>query len=203
MDISAESHQNVENYFSPIRAAISEVFLPKLFGCDINDAELNLFCRPARYGGLGVHDPIKTSPYQFSISKNSTSYLSNAISKGSDFDLDIHEQTIRNAINIKKEQEKYWEKDTNDLLESFPESQKRCISRKLNQKCSGWLSIIPLEGNNFDLSPTEFRDALALGYGLQPVDLSSKCDADGEDFDLNHALNCPKGGLVYGRHNEL
>ena len=73
----------------------------------------------------------------------------------------------------------------------------------MNQKCSSWLSIIPLEGNNFDLSPTEFRDALALRYGLQPVDLPSKCDADGEDFDLNHALNCPKGGLVYGRHNEL
>ena len=28
------------------------------------------------------------------------------------------------------------------------------------------------------------------------------CDADGSVFDLNHALNCPKGGLVYGRHNE-
>ena len=21
-------------------------------------------------------------------------------------------------------------------------------------------------------------------------------------FDVNHALNCPRGGLVYGRHNE-
>ena len=28
------------------------------------------------------------------------------------------------------------------------------------------------------------------------------CDADGLVFDLNHALNCPKGGLVYGKHNE-
>ena len=29
-----------------------------------------------------------------------------------------------------------------------------------------------------------------------------QCDAGGEIFDVNHALNCPRGGLVYGRHNE-
>ena len=28
------------------------------------------------------------------------------------------------------------------------------------------------------------------------------CDADGEFFDVNHALNCPRGGLVYNRHNK-
>ena len=34
--------------------------------------------------------------------------------------------------------------------------------------------------------------------------LAKFCDADGENFDVNHALNCSKlkGGLVYGRHNE-
>ena len=26
---------------------------------------------------------------------------------------------------------------------------------------------------------------------------------DGESFDVDHALNCAKGGLVYARHNEL
>ena len=29
------------------------------------------------------------------------------------------------------------------------------------------------------------------------------CNADGEVFSVNHALNCSKGGLVYGWHNEL
>ena len=38
---------------------------------------------------------------------------------------------------------------------------------------------------------------------LLHYDLPTHCDADGEVFSVNHALNCSKGGLVYGRHNEL
>ena len=56
--------------------------------------------------------------------------------------------------------------------------------------------------NHFDLSPDESRDSLSLRYGRTPVNLPKLCDADGENFHVNHALNCPKGGLVYGRHNE-
>ena len=33
--------------------------------------------------------------------------------------------------------------------------------------------------------------------------MPSLCDGDGEIFDVDHALNCPKGGLVYARHNEF
>ena len=40
-------------------------------------------------------------------------------------------------------------------------------------------------------------------YGRTPIDLPAQCDADGEVLSVNHALNCSKGGLVYGWHNEL
>ena len=73
----------------------------------------------------------------------------------------------------------------------------------MNNSCSGWLTVVPSEENHFDLSPDEFRDALALRYGRHPINLPALCDADGEAFDLNHALNCPRGGLVYARHNEM
>ena len=52
------------------------------------------------------------------------------------------------------------------------------------------------------MSADEFRDSLALRYGRIPKHLPTHCDADGEIFDVNHALNCPRGDLVYGRHNE-
>jgi hypothetical protein len=77
------------------------------------------------------------------------------------------------------------------------------VMRKLDHKCSGWLSVLPSEINQFQMSASEFSDALALRYGRTPNNLPSRCDADGEVFDLNHALNCAKGGLVYARHNEL
>jgi hypothetical protein len=32
---------------------------------------------------------------------------------------------------------------------------------------------------------------------------STLCDEVGDIFDVDQALNCTKGGLVYARHNEL
>ena len=61
----------------------------------------------------------------------------------------------------------------------------------MNNSCSGWLSVVPSEENHFDLSPDEFRDALALRYGRQPINFPALGDA----FDFNHAMNCPRGVL--------
>ena len=50
-----------------------------------------------------------------------------------------------------------------------------------------------MEGNHFDLSPCEFRDAMALRYGRIPVDLPTHCDADGEISQLIMLLTVQKG----------
>jgi len=55
------------------------------------------------------------------------------------------------------------------------------------------------------LSSTEFRDALMLRYARVPSNLPTSCDGRGESkkFDVNHALDCKKGGLVTARHDEI
>ena len=50
------------------------------------------------------------------------------------------------------------------------------------------LSVFPTAGTHFELSPDEFRDSLAMRYGKTPTRLQSTCDADGEVFDVNHAV---------------
>ena len=42
-----------------------------------------------------------------------------------------------------------------------------------------------------------------LRYAKTPVDLPQHCDGCGARFTIDHALNCKKGGLVIGRHEEV
>ena len=72
----------------------------------------------------------------------------------------------------------------------------------MENKCSTWLSVTPTNDNHFALSPDEFRDALSIRYNYSPRDLPATCDGCEEEFNLCHALNCKKGGLVTARHNE-
>jgi hypothetical protein len=43
---------------------------------------------------------------------------------------------------------------------------------------------------------------MACRYGKSPRALQAWCDGCGGLFDVNHALDCKNGGLVYQRHNE-
>ena len=194
---------DTQYHFSPLRVAFQQSFLPSLFGSQIDSLEADLMCRPSRYGGIGILDPVKTAFSQFTVSNEATSYLSEIICQGTQLDLNIHESQREDALKKKLELEKNMKDESLALIDSFPDPVRRCIKRKIEFQCSGWLSVIPVEGNQFDLSPHEFRDAIALRYGRIPIDLPTHCDADGEIFSVNHALNCSKGGLVYCRHNEL
>ena len=66
-----------------------------------------------------------------------------------------------------------------------------------------WLTVSPLAKHHFDLSATEFCDALVLRYKKPLLGVPSHCDGCGDPFDLSHALSCRKGGLVTQHHNEV
>ena len=86
---------------------------------------------------------------------------------------------------------------------SLDPKKRRTIKRAASGKHSRWLTVIPVAHEHFDLSPTEFRDALALRFNRVILKIPAFCDACGVIFNLQHTLDCKKGGLVTLRHNEV
>ena len=73
---------------------------------------------------------------------------------------------------------------------------------KLND-LSGWLTVLPISQDHFDLTAQEFCDALALRYQKPLLNVPFNCDCCGAPFSLDHALICRKGGLIIQCHNEV
>ena len=75
---------------------------------------------------------------------------------------------------------------------------------RLNRVTSNgaWLSAVPHRFNGTKLSWEEFRDNLCLRYGLMPQDIPATCDGCGKKLSIEHALPCPKGGLVLAQNDD-
>jgi len=68
---------------------------------------------------------------------------------------------------------------------------------------SGWLTMLPVSQDHYDLTAQEFCDALALHYWKPLLNVPCSCDDCGAPFSLDHTLICRKGGLIIQHHNEV
>ena len=90
--------------------------------------------------------------------------------------------------------------EVDNLVKRLPQEKadlKQHLTRITSHKCSSWLSANPWEDIFFSLTADEFRDSMACRYGKSPKNLQAWCDGCGKYFNMNHALNCKNGGLVY------
>ena len=61
---------------------------------------------------------------------------------------------------------------------------------------------MPIKRNCLFLEKPAFWDSMRIRYNIPLERLPTLCVC-GDSFNLQHALSCPKGGLVITRHNEL
>ena len=151
-----------------------------------------------------MQNPIEGAELAFSTSRDATDCLVSSILLQGDFDQTLHKTKMGEARKNHEEKQNDVDKDKLDeLLAVLPADQKRAIRRIIDNNCSLWPTLLPLLKDNFNFSATEFRDALCNRY-RKPLKRSfSRCDGCQQDFDLQHALSCKKGGLVTLRHNEI
>ena len=89
-----------------------------------------------------------------------------------------------------------------EIKEFLPDDMLKSVEMAGQQGASIWLTALPIKDHGFALYKLAFRDALALRYGWQPSHLPLECVC-GLDFTVNHAMNCPRGGLIIQCHNKL
>ena len=194
---------NIEKPFSLIRSVLVTDFLPSLFQGEISDIEASLMLMSNRRGGLGIRDPVASSSFAFQSSKNGTRRLSEAVFTGAKLDLCEHETQMVLARNEARVlQDGIEEAMFIDKISQLPLQSQKTLQRIKEGECSTWLSMIPTCDNHFLMSADVFRDSIALRYARNPVKMQGFCDGCSKPFDITHALDCKRGGLVGARHNE-
>ena len=72
----------------------------------------------------------------------------------------------------------------------------------LKTGASSWLTTLPIKEEGYVLNKQSFWDLLSIRYDWKLKRNPSQCRC-GNTFDLQHALQCPKGGFVILRHKHI
>ena len=185
-------------------ATIRQHFLPSLTGQNpFNDQYRDLLALPARLGGLGITNPSKQTTSHFDASKKITTPLVALITQQShSYPLEAKAKQARAKRNIHILHRQQDETAAADLKSTLSSKPKRAMEASSEKGASSWLSTLPIAEHGFALHKGEFRDALCLRYGWRPPRLPSHCICSNQ-FTVQHAINCPRGGFPSIRHNEI
>ena len=82
--------------FAPLEEAISSLFLPAIFGDDVIDPTIrDITSLPVKFCGLGIPNPVSSSPSNLQNSQVSCSLLIQAVQCESVFRLVDHRNSVR------------------------------------------------------------------------------------------------------------
>ena len=193
----------MREYIKPLDHIIDTVFLPTLLDTIISGEDRELCSLPIRHGGLGIPNLSETSEMQFQNSKAITLPLVTVMILQHD---QMPDETIPEMNEIKKqktqERENYLVEKAKNITEGQPLNTAKAGEESKMPGASSWLSALPLEEYGFALNKSEFRDSINLRYNKPLKGLPTTCPC-GQRYDMNHAMNCKRGGFVTIRHNNI
>ena len=190
--------EGLDQYLQPLDKLIDEKFIPALFGCPITPLERRTVALPVRCGGLGIPVLTKLASEEYQTSIEVTKSLVKAMA-GIETELDQDSESLKEILKVRAEKH---EIEYTLVCNESSERSTRALKQAREKGSSSWLTVLPLKSYGFTLNKGEFRDSLLLRYkkDLQRLPLSCVC---GAKMDINHSLNCPRGGYIIIRHNAV
>ena len=166
-----------------------------------DEEERKVLSLPVKEGGLGIRKVGPSADDCYDLSVKVTKPLTKQILLQSDKLPkleDVMESKSTAVLAFKTKQGEAHK----DIKTSQDQQTQRTLEQLSAPGASSWLGALPLECHNFNLSKSEFQDALALRYNRHIKNLPSTCPC-GKVFDVTHALNCHLGGFINVRHNRI
>ena len=195
--------QGFEDYLEPVESVLFDKLVPALFGGEKPDIPNKILTLNPKDGGLGIQNPRWIAQSQYKDSKLKTAIHSETIRQQKHVMLETTPEgkSIAEVQNEVKEARSQWRAQNIEGIE-IPEQLRTCIAQAKDEGASSWLNALPLKEQNLHLNKEQFSDALCLRYNQRIKNLPSTCPC-GSTFNVEHALNCKKGGFIAQRHDNL
>ena len=136
-----------------------------MLGCEVSQTDQLLYSLHARGRRLGVFNLTGTAELSYSLSCKVTQEITKAIKSGTDFETDYHlkvaQQVHQEGLKLK---EQLQSEILNKVLSQLDQVHMRAVLRASPKKASAWLTVMALGRSQFDMSPREFKDTLAIRY---------------------------------------
>ena len=133
------------------------------------------------------------------ITANLTQIIYNQERDYTNYNLEEVKESIQAVKKVKEERIKT---ELESINESVDNKMKRVLELAQEKGSGAWLAALPIKSLGYTLNKQEFKDSICLRYGWNIPNTPSYCQCSKEN-DIDHALNCKKGGYVSLRHNRV
>ena len=194
---------NIKERLKPLDKAIDE-FIKTLFqGHEFNTIDRQLLSLPPSLGGMGLIIPSQMCDAEYENSINITRSMKGKLKSNQTIYDEIPQDQIKIKLKIRAAKRKENQKRLEEIKKEIQcPMKKKSIEASTENGASLWLTALPIKSNDFHLEKQAFWDAIFIRYSIPLKRLPTTCVC-GAPFDIQHAMNCPRGGFIISRHNEL
>ena len=191
-------------HFQPLEDVIQQDFIHALFKRQVTEPERDMLSLPARMGGMGIFKPVQECKISSTNSQFISAPLVKLISR-QEYDFrprELAEEMKGLRAQVDKASEERFKEIRDTILKHASEELKTAVKAASEKGGSSWVTACPSYEHGTVLHKRDFVDACCIRYGWQILNLPTKCVCDAA-FNVQHALDCKRGGLRIIQHNEV